>query len=201
MPSSEWVEEVRAKLPELPEARMVRFMAQYGLPAYDANLLTESRDMADYYESLVRAAPELSPKELANWLVGPASGILNTSNCDIIEFGRRISPENFSGLVRLVGASVINAGTAKGVLEEMFAGGKAAQAIIDEKGLSQISDTGALEAAALQVIKDNPQAVADFKAGKAQAVKFMVGQLMRLSKGRANPNMAAEIITRKLGEL
>ena len=201
MPSAEWVEEVREKLPELPEARMVRFMAQYGLPAYDANLLTESRDMADYYESLVRAAPELSPKEMANWLVGPAAGILNTSNCDIIEFGRRVSPQNFTELMRLVGKAVINAGTAKGVLEEMFAGGKPAQAIIDEKGLAQISDTDTLEAAAAQVIKDNPQAVADFKAGKAQAVKFMVGQLMRLSKGRANPNMAAEIITRKLGEL
>jgi aspartyl-tRNA(Asn)/glutamyl-tRNA(Gln) amidotransferase subunit B len=201
MPSKEWVEKVRAKLPELPEARMSRFMSQYGLPAYDAGLLTESRDMADYYESLVKAAPDLPPKELSNWLAGPAAGILNTSNCDIIELGRRVSPQNFTGLVRLVGKSVINSGTGKSVLEEMFSSGKTAQAIIDEKGLVQISDTGALEAAAAQVIKDNPQAVADFKAGKAQAVKFMVGQLMRLSKGRANPNMAAEIITRKLGEM
>ncbi len=201
MPSKEWIEEVRAHLPEMPEARMSRFTAQYGLPAYDANLLTESRDMADYYESLVKAAPGLSPKEMANWLVGPAAGILNTSGCDIIEFGQRISPERFTELVMLVGKGVINAGTAKGVLEEMFAGSQTAQAIIDEKGLVQISDAGALEAVALQVIKDNPQAVADYKAGKAQAVKFMVGQLMRLSKGRANPDVAAEIITRKLGEL
>jgi aspartyl-tRNA(Asn)/glutamyl-tRNA(Gln) amidotransferase subunit B len=156
--------------------------------------------MADYYESLVKAAPELSPKELSNWLVGPAAGILNTSGCDIKEFGRRVSPQHFTGLVRLVGNSVINSGTGKSVLEEMFASGKAARAIIDEKGLAQISDTAALEVAADQVIKDNPQAVADFKAGKAQAVKFMVGQLMRLSRGRANPNMATEIITRKLGE-
>ena len=201
MPSREWVEEVRVRLPELPEARMSRFMAQYGLPAYDANLLTESRDMADYYESLIKAAPGLPPKELCNWLVGPAAGILNTSNCDIIEFGRRISPNAFTELVRLVGQSIINAGTGKSVLEEMFASGKTAQTIIEEKGLAQISDMGALEAAAAQVIKDNPQAVADYKAGKAQAVKFMVGQLMRLSKGRANAVLAAEIITRKLGEM
>jgi aspartyl-tRNA(Asn)/glutamyl-tRNA(Gln) amidotransferase subunit B len=201
MPSKEWVEEVRAKLPELPEARMARFMSQYGLPAYDANLLTESRDMADYYESLVKSAPDLPPKELSNWLAGPAAGILNTSNCDIIEFGQRVSPANFTGLVGLVGKSAINAGTGKSVLEEMFVSGKTAQAVIDEQGLAQISDTGELEAAAAQVLKDNPQAVADFKAGKAQAVKFMVGQLMRLSKGRANPVLAAEIITRKLGEV
>ncbi|RJO62386.1 MAG: Asp-tRNA(Asn)/Glu-tRNA(Gln) amidotransferase subunit GatB [Dehalococcoidia bacterium] len=201
MPSKEWIEEVRSRLPELPEARMSRFMSNFGLPAYDANLLTESADMADYYESLVYAAPDLSPKEMANWLVGPAAGILNTSGCDIIEFSSRVSPDAFAELVGLVGKAVINAGTAKSVLEEMFASGKTAQSIIDEKGLAQISDMGALEAAAEQVIKDNPQAVADYKAGKAQAVKFMVGQLMRLSKGRANPNMAAEIITRKLGEV
>jgi aspartyl-tRNA(Asn)/glutamyl-tRNA(Gln) amidotransferase subunit B len=201
MPSAEWVGEIRAKLPELPEDRMQRFTTQYCLPAYDAGLLTESRNMADYYESLIKAAPDLSTKELSNWLAGPAAGILNNSNCDIIEFGHRISPERFTELVRLVGQSIINAGTAKSVLEEMFAEGKTAQAIIDEKGLAQISDERALEAAAAQVIKDNPQAVADYKAGKAQAVKFMVGQLMRLSKGRANPNMAAQIITRKLGEL
>ena len=201
MPSAEWVEEIRAKLPELPEDRMQRFTTQYCLPAYDAGLLTESRNMADYYESLIKAAPDLSTKEISNWLVGPVAGILNTSGCDIIEFGHRISPERFTELVRLVGQSIINAGTGKSVLEEMFAEGKTAQAIIDEKGLAQISDEGVLEAAAAQVIKDNPQAVADYKAGKTQAVKFMVGQLMRLSKGRANPNMAAQIITRKLGEL
>ena len=201
MPSKEWVAAVRAKLPELPEARMNRFTSQYGLPAYDANLLTESRESADYYESLVKTAPELAPKELSNWLVGPAAGILNTSGCDIIEFGKRVPPDRFVELVRLVGKAVINSGTGKSVLEEMFASGKAAQAIISEKGLAQISDASELEAVALQVIKDNPQAVTDYKAGKAQAVKFMVGQLMRLSKGRANPNMAAEIITRKLGEV
>ncbi len=200
-PSKEWVEAVRAKLPELPEARMSRFMSQYSLPLYDATLLTESRDMAEYYESLVKAAPDLSPKELSNWLLGPASGILNTSGCDIIEFGKRVNPVGFTELVKLVGKAVVNAGTGKSVLEEMFASGKTAHGIIDEKGLAQISDSGALETAALQVINENPQAVADYKAGKAQAVSFMVGQLMRLSKGRANPNMAAEIITRKLGEM
>ena len=158
-------------------------------------------DFATSNMAIFASTRYIAPKELSNWLIGPAAGILNTSGCDMMEFERRISPQNFTAIVRLVDGAVITAGTAKGVLEEMFAGGKTAQAIIDEKGLAQISDTGALETAALRVIKDNPQAVADFKAGKAQAVKFMVGQLMRLSKGRANPNMAAEIITRKLGEL
>jgi aspartyl-tRNA(Asn)/glutamyl-tRNA(Gln) amidotransferase subunit B len=201
IPSVEWIAEVRARLPELPEDRLTRFMSQYGLPIYDSSLLTGSREMADYYESLVTSAPELSPKELSNWLLGPVAGILNTANCDIIEFGGRISPQNFTELVKLVDRSIINSGTGKVVLEEMFASSRVAQDIIDEKGLAQISDISALENVAVQVIKDNPQAVADFKAGKAQAVKFMVGQLMRFSKGRANPNMATEIITRKLGEM
>jgi aspartyl-tRNA(Asn)/glutamyl-tRNA(Gln) amidotransferase subunit B len=200
-PSPEWIEHVRSMLPELPEDRLSRFVSQYGLPIYDANLLTENRGTADYYELLVRSDTGVSPKEISNWLVGATASILNTSGCDIIEFGRRVSPQNFTALVRLVSKAVVNAGTGKVVLEEMFNSGKAAQAIINEKGLGQISDTSELETAALQVIRDNPQAVSDFKAGKAQAVKFMVGQLMRLSKGRANPNMASEIITRKLGEL
>lgn len=200
-PSSAWVENVRAMLPELPEARFNRFISQFGLPVYDANLLTENRETAEYYELLVHSDPEVSPKEISNWLVGAAAGILNTSGCDIIEFGRRVNPQHFTALVKLVSKAVVNAGTGKVVLEEMFNSGKEAKTIINEKGLGQISDTSELETAALQVIRDNPQAVADFKAGKAQAVKFMVGQLMRLSKGRANPNMASEIITRKLGEL
>jgi len=200
-PSREWVEEVRNKLPELPEARMTRFIAQYGLPAYDANLLTESRDTADYYEELVKTAPDLSPKELANWVVGPCAGILNSTNCDIIEFARCVPPTSCAELVRLVDKAVINSGTAKAVLDEMFATSKTAQAIVEEQGLAQISDSVELESVAAGVIENNPQAVADYRAGKAQAVKFLVGQMMRDSKGRANPNIAAEIITRKLGEI
>lgn len=200
MPSKEWVAEIRAKLPELPEARMQRFTTQYNLQVYDANLLTESRDTADYYEDMAKTAPDLSPKDLANWLMGPAASILNTSGCDIIEFRKRVSPANFVHLVNLVDKATINSGTGKSVLEDMFTTGKEPRVIIDEKGLAQISDTSALEEAARQVIQENPQAVTDYKAGKAQALKFMVGQLMRLSKGRANPNMAAEIITRQLGE-
>ncbi|MCL1885184.1 MAG: Asp-tRNA(Asn)/Glu-tRNA(Gln) amidotransferase subunit GatB [Dehalococcoidia bacterium] len=200
MPSKEWVDEIRSKLPELPEARMQRLMTQYNLQAYDANLLTESRDIADYYEEMIKAAPQLSPKDLANWLTGAATSILNTSGCDIIEFAKHVSPASFVQLISLVEQAIINSGTAKSVLDEMFATGKAPQTIIDEKGLAQISDTSALESIARQVIQENPQAVADYKTGKAQALKFMVGQLMRLSKGRANPNMATEIITRQLGE-
>jgi len=199
-PSQEWVNEIRAKLPELPEARTQRFIVQYHLPVYDANLLTESRDIADYFEDVTKAVPELLPKDLANWLVGPATSILNTSRCDIIEFRKRVPPANFGRLVVMVGQSIINSGIGKNVLEDMFTTGKIPQEIISEKGLAQISDTSALETIACQVVQDNPQAVADYKAGKSQALKFMVGQLMRLSKGRANPNVASEIIIRQMGE-
>lgn len=199
-PPQEWVNEIRAKLPELPEARTQRFVSQYHLPVYDANLLTESRDIADYYEEVTKATPELLPKDLANWLVGPATSILNISGCDIIEFRKRVPPANFGQLVGMVGQSIINTGIGKSVLEDMFTTGKMPQEIISEKGLAQISDTSALEAIACQVVQENPQAVADYKAGKSQALKFMVGQLMRLSKGRANPNVASEIIIRQMGE-
>ncbi|MCL2141170.1 MAG: Asp-tRNA(Asn)/Glu-tRNA(Gln) amidotransferase subunit GatB [Dehalococcoidia bacterium] len=198
--SKEWVEEIRISLPELPEARMQRFTQQYNLSDYDSNLLTESRETADYFEKTLAQTPSLSPKEIANWLLGPVGSILNTSGCAIIEFAERIPPISLGQLVDMVCKNVVNSGTGKTVLEEMFASGKAPKVIIDEKGLAQISDTSALEEVVSQVIRENPQAIADYKAGKAQAIKFLVGQLMRLSKGRANPNMALEIITRQLEE-
>jgi aspartyl-tRNA(Asn)/glutamyl-tRNA(Gln) amidotransferase subunit B len=197
--SREWVEAVRAKLPELPEAKRGRLMAEYGLPLYDASLLTGSKAMADYFEDCQRVNKEVSPKEVSNWLLGEVSHIVNEENIDIEEFRKRVSPEHFSELI-LNSHSKINIVTAKTVLEEMFQTGKSADDIIKERGLSQISDTAELEKIALEVINSNVPAVADYRAGKETALKFLVGQVMKATKGRANPQLVNEVLKQKLAE-
>jgi aspartyl-tRNA(Asn)/glutamyl-tRNA(Gln) amidotransferase subunit B len=199
MPSEDWVREIQARLPELPDARCARFITQYTLPAYDAAILTGSRELADYFEAAVLGA--LSPKEISNWLLGAVAGIINDRNIDIAAFGRLVSPARLAELVVLVERSVINAGTGKTVLEEMFTTGRPAGDIIKEKGLVQISDATELERVVAEVIHDNAAAAADFKGGKPQALQFMVGQVMRLTKGRASPAVVTELLSRKLGEL
>ena len=204
--SREWVEEIKAKLPELPEARRDRFVAGYGLPGYDANQLTGSRAMADYFEESTRTdeyrqlPPEKAAKEISNWLLGEVSRIINANNIDITGFRDKISPQRLSKLTLLTEQGVISAATAKTVLEEMFETGKDAEGIIGEKGLGQISDNRQLEEAVGEVINSNAQPVADFRAGKEQALKFLVGQVMRATGGRANPALVSEILKKKLAD-
>jgi aspartyl-tRNA(Asn)/glutamyl-tRNA(Gln) amidotransferase subunit B len=193
-----WVEEIKAKLPELPEAKRDRFMAEYGLTLYDASLLTSSKEMADYFETLAQSSATLSPKNISNWLLGPASAIANASNIDMAEFSRRVDYKKMAGLLVLESKAVINTATAKVILEEMFNTGKSADDIVKEKGLSQISDTGAIEQAVVEVINSNPQAVGDYRAGKETAIKFLVGQVMKATRGRANPQMVNELLKKKL---
>ncbi len=198
------INEIKAKLPELPEDRRDRFVAEYGLPLYDANLLTGSKAIADYFEDCLKTAeykklPDKGAKEVSNWLLGETSRIINATNTDIDEFRKRVSPERLLKLI-VYSRGTINMATAKAVLEEMFKTGADADNIIREKGLGQISDDRAIEAAVVAVIKDNRQAVADYKEGKEQALKFLVGQVMRASKGRANPQIVNETLKRKLEE-
>jgi aspartyl-tRNA(Asn)/glutamyl-tRNA(Gln) amidotransferase subunit B len=196
----DWVEEVRKKLPEMPEARRDRFISEYDLPRYDANLLTGSKAMADYFEEGVKASKEVSSKEISNWLQGEVSHIINAGNIDIEEFKKKVSPDGLSALI-LSSHGTINAATAKSVLEEMFNSGQSAPEIIEKRSLSQISDAGELEKIVAEVIKSNVQPVADYKAGKETAFKFLVGQVMRASKGRANPQLVNEVLKRKLTEV
>ncbi len=198
--TADWVNEVKAKLPELPEARRGRFMQQYGLPLYDAGLLTGSRIMAEYFEEMARCDKGLPPKEIANWLLGEALRIMNVSNAEIDEFRKKVGPVEFCALVQ-ASHGEINPSTAKSVLEEMYRTGRKAEAIIGERGLRQISDTAQLEETIKQVLLAHPQPVADYKAGKKQAVTFLVGQIMRATKGRANAKLVNEILTRKLAEM
>jgi aspartyl-tRNA(Asn)/glutamyl-tRNA(Gln) amidotransferase subunit B len=198
--SREWVEEIKARLPELPEDRRDRFMKEYGLPLYDADLLTSSRAMADYFEDICKANKAIPAKTISNWILGQASAIMNTNNIDIVAFREKVSPERFGRLVVLQSQAAATASTAKEVLVEMFKTGTDSDDIISERGLSQISDMGELEAAIVDVINSNAQAVSDYRSGKEEALKFLVGQVMRATKGRANPVLASELLQKKLGE-
>jgi aspartyl-tRNA(Asn)/glutamyl-tRNA(Gln) amidotransferase subunit B len=197
----EWVEEIRAKLPELPEARRDRFMAEYNLPQYDADLLTGSKLLAEYYEDCCKIRGDVSAKDISNWLLGEASRIMNENNIDIVKFREMIPHSHFVYLLKQQLLGIVNSTTGKTVLEEMFLTGKTADIIIDEKGLLQISDTNELEKVVDEVINSNVQAVADYRAGKEQAVKFLTGQIMRATKGRANPKLVNEVLQKKLAEV
>jgi len=204
--AKEKVEEIRNKLPEMPEARRDRFMADFKLSQYDADLLTASREMADYFEDCLKTKklekqtqPEKA-KAIGNVLLGEVSRIINNNNIDIAVFKERVSPERLTRLLVLHTAGTVNTATMKSVLEEMFESGSNADDIIKAKGLSQISDSYGIEQIAAKVIQLNPNAVADYKAGREQSLKFLVGQMMKETRGRANPAMAAELLKKKLGE-
>jgi aspartyl-tRNA(Asn)/glutamyl-tRNA(Gln) amidotransferase subunit B len=199
------VEEIRSKLPELPEARRDRFVTEYGLPLYDANLLTSSKITADYFEAcMIRPPQSFSPKkhakQVANWIIGEFSHLLNVTNTVTKDMGEKVSPVALFDLVQLISQGVISGSSAKLVFEEMFKTGRSAKDIVTEQGLSQISDTGEIEEVVGQVVDANPKAVADYKAGKAQSLTFLVGQVMRVTKGRANPKLVNEQLKKRLEE-
>jgi aspartyl-tRNA(Asn)/glutamyl-tRNA(Gln) amidotransferase subunit B len=201
----DWVEAVRKKLPELPEARRDRFIAEYGLTLYDADFLIGSKLVAEYFESYMKLEPHKSSpnkaktaKEIVNWLLGEFSRLLNANNTEIDK--SKITPEKLWLLIDLKERGVISNPIAKEVFEEMFQTGKTAAEIIKERGLSQISDTQQLEEIVVEVINSNAQAVADYKGGKKESLKFLVGQVMRATRGRANPALVNELLEKKLEE-
>jgi aspartyl-tRNA(Asn)/glutamyl-tRNA(Gln) amidotransferase subunit B len=192
-----WIEEIRAKLPELAEARKDRFMAQYGLPLYDANILTGSKAMADYFEDCMKLMDPGKAKTVSNWLLGDFSRLLNATNTEIENV--KISPKHLTEMLNLVDNSTISGPAAKAVFEEMFHSGKGASEIVTEKKLSQISDANEIRDLVKQVIANNTGAVSDYASGKQQALTFIIGQVMKATRGRANPGMVREIIIQELG--
>jgi aspartyl-tRNA(Asn)/glutamyl-tRNA(Gln) amidotransferase subunit B len=192
----EWIERVRAGLPELPEAMRARFANQYGLGSYDAALLTSSRALAQYFEEAARAAPD--PKAIANWITGEVSAALNAAGLPVEQCP--VAPVQLAALVSRVHDGTINQKTAKDVFTALWQGKAASvDAYIDERGLRQISDAGAIEAIVEQVLADNGPTVAEFKAGKEKAFNALVGQAMKATRGKANPAQVNEILRRKLG--
>lgn len=201
--SRELVEEIRARLPELPDARCDRFMSEYSLSRYDANLLTASRALAEYFESSVGLFPEgtnkkKNAKTVANWLLGEYARLFNTTDTDIEEC--KVKPQYLIEMLHLIDKGTLSTTMAKTVFEEMFRTGKSAPEIVKEEGLTQVSDASELESVINRVLEENASAVTDFKQGKEQAFKFLVGQVMRATRGKANPQVVNEMLIKKLGE-
>jgi aspartyl-tRNA(Asn)/glutamyl-tRNA(Gln) amidotransferase subunit B len=192
-----WIEGIRARIPELPEARRDQFIAQYGLPLYDANILTNSKAMADYFENCVKLMDPSKAKTVSNWLLGDFSRLLNATNTEVENV--KISPKHLTEMLSLVDNGTISGPTAKAVFEEMFHSGKGASEIIAEKKLSQISDASEIREVVKQVMANNIEAVSDYSSGKQQALTFIIGQVMKATRGRANPGTVREIIIQELG--
>ncbi len=190
-----FVERVRAELPELPDAKRERFMSDYGLPAYDAGVLTASRELADYYEAVV-AAVGGEPKLCANWVMVELLGALNKAGLELSQ--SPIGPADLAELIRRIQDGTVSTRAAKEVFEGMWAGEGDADTVIEKRGLKQLSDTSALEAIVDEVIAANPKQVEQYRAGKTKLLGFFVGQVMKASQGKANPQQVNEILRRKL---
>ena len=192
----EFIEDVRQRLPELPDARRRRLVEQYAIPDYDAGVLTGSRELADYFEATAQASG--NPKASSNWIMGPLTAKLNDLGISIPDVP--LKPDALAGLIRLIDAGTISGPVTRDVFEKMYTSGRAAGEIVEHEGLARIDDTSAIEAAVRGVIEANPKAAADFRSGKQQTLGFLVGQVMKATKGKANPAMVNDLLRKLLVE-
>lgn len=194
--SEDWIEKIRIEMPELPDLKIERFTREYGLPLYDAEILTEEKALAEWFEEAVKLGGK--PKEIANWIMVELLRMLNEDGKDISETS--FKPIQLVELINLVERGTINRNTAKDVFEEMYKTGKSAESIVKEKGLIQISDENVIIEAIREVISKNPKEVERFKSGEEKLIGFFVGQVMKLTKGKANPRMVNELVSKILKE-
>jgi aspartyl-tRNA(Asn)/glutamyl-tRNA(Gln) amidotransferase subunit B len=194
--SEKTISRIKSGMPELPEARRHRFTHEYALPAYDAALVTATRAAADYFEALVKTSG-VEPKLCANWQSGALNAALNEAGIEIGE--SRVAAESLAGLLRRVADGTLSGKMAKEVFDAMWAGEGEADAIIERRGLRQISDAGAIEKLVDEVLAANAKQVADYRAGKEKAFNSLVGQVMKATRGKANPAQVNEILRRRLG--
>lgn len=189
------MEEARRRVPELPAAKRERLVRDYEVSPYDAGVLASDLELASYFEAAAKNAKK--PKLIANWIMNDLQNALSTSGKVMADCP--IPPEALSKLITLIDAGTISSSQAREVFAEMFASGRTAREIVQEKGIAQLSDTKALEALCADVIAAHPKPAADFKAGHVASLNFLKGQVMKLSKGKANPQLVGEILERKLG--
>ncbi len=194
--SDEWIARVRAAQPELRTEKMARYESEFGLPAYDAGILTSSKHMADLFEETVALCQK--PKEASNWLMVEAMRLLKEHEMDPDEMN--FAPAHLAKLIELVSAGAINRTVAKTVFEEIFANDVDPEAYVEEKGLKVVNDEGALRSAIAGVLEANPQSVADYRGGKEKAMGFLVGQTMRAMKGKADPALVNRIVKELLNQ-
>ena len=190
----EWMEKIKEKIPELPSNRFERFIKEYELPSYDAEVLTDSRDLADYFEECVKLFPH--PKIVSNWVMGELLRLVKREGKSLDKV--KITPAALAEILAEVKKGTLSGSLAKEAIEVMFKTGKGIKQIIEERGLRQISDKESLRKMAEEVIKENPKAVGDFQKGKKEALGYLVGQLMKKTKGKANPKLANKIIREKI---
>src|SRR3990172_8161890 len=189
-----WIEQIKTQIVELPDSRQQRFINQYGLPEYDADLLISERAMAEWFEQAVKLGAD--PKIVSNWMMGELTKLLNEENKQIEECG--LKPEDLVGLLDLINKGIISGKIAKTVFEEMYKTGKNADTIVKEKGLVQISDEADIEKAVDEALAKNPGEVERFRAGDEKLMGFFVGQIMKATKGKANPKIVNELLKKKL---
>lgn len=193
-----WLERVRASMPELPRAKNQRLREQLGLSTYEAGVLTSSRDIAEYYEAALEGYDRSGgAKTISNWVCNELLGRLNAQNLSLSE--AKVLPAQLRDLVRLIDDGTISGKMAKEIFDEMFASGRDARAIVEERGLTQMSDTSELEAICERVIAANPKAVEDYRGGKEKSFGALVGGVMKETKGRANPALVNELLKKAIG--
>ena len=192
--TDEEIEAARNALPELQDAKIARFVSEYDLSREDATILTVAKVTANYLDEAVKAGAD--PKTVSNWMLGDLSKMINENNLTFAQ--SKVSPENLAGMIALIEKGTISGKIAKKVIVSMWESGKDADTIVKEEGLVQITDTGAIEEIVKQVIANNPQPVEDFKSGNGKAIGFLVGQVMKESKGRANPGLVNELLQKFL---
>ena len=190
-----WVEKLRQTIPELPEQKRERFVKSYGIPEYDTGVLTSSAPLADYFEKCTALFPH--PKTISNWMMGDLLRELKKDCRDIVDCP--VSPSALVDLLKLIQSGTISGNIAKGVFEEMYRTQKSAGSIVEEKGLKQITDSSAIEKIVAEVIQANPGQVEEFKGGKEKVLGYLVGQVMKASKGKANPGMVNKLLKEKMG--
>ncbi len=200
--SQQWIDEVKADMPELPAVMRDRFINEYNLPEYDALVLTASKDMALYFEAVVAKAGKENAKAAANWLMGDVSSTLNRENAEI--GSSPVKPGQLANMLKRIADGTISNKIAKEIFADMWGENSdddnLVDAIIDKKGLKQISDTGALEAIVVEVLANNAKSVEQYRAGKEAAINALIGQAMKASKGKANPAQLTELLKKKLAE-
>jgi aspartyl-tRNA(Asn)/glutamyl-tRNA(Gln) amidotransferase subunit B len=201
--SRQWVEDIRARMPELPDAKKERFLSSYGLTEYEVNLLTETRAKAHFFEECLAALAgegeaNVRPqaKAVSNWMVGDFARLLNAANVEISD--ALVKPEHLAQMLNMIDCGIISGKIAKTVFEEMFQTGKLPRQVVEEAGLTQISASDELAEAVEKVLAANAKAVGDYQSGKEEALRFLVGQVMRETRGRANPSLVNQILVEKL---
>jgi aspartyl-tRNA(Asn)/glutamyl-tRNA(Gln) amidotransferase subunit B len=192
----DWVDQIKATLPELPDARKERYMKEYDLPEYDAEVITGSMALSDYFDRALQHTQ--NAKGLSNWVMGELLKFVNATGMEVGDEKFPIQPANLAELVDLIDKGTISGKIAKDVFKDMQESGKKPAAIVEEKGLVQITDEGAIAAIVDEVLAANPQSVEDFKNGKDRALGFLVGQVMKASKGKANPEMVNKLLRDKM---